>query len=521
MRLKLSRRLTVPISQLVLVAIIYWPTLQLEFFSDSWVYLWRIQTDIWALLTKPTGYHYQPAACAWVAMLHGFFGQNPTAFQAVLMAQLALFSYLTYELGRRLLSNETAAFLGSLLVISSAAFYETMYWPLAGNMHLMAAQLYLLALILAVEIARGRLMRTGPWLLGLTVLTAVFAHPAMITSVPICALTLFLARSRVVVERTSRNGHCRKKALVALAAVMLPFMLSRFAFAATFDYGPKPALERMNAYALVSRGLIAVFSLRGSDDVVHRAMMLGTETPPLTSRFWYFVAGWLAAASVAGLSALRMRTPGPRLLVVALALHITVLAIAGGMSSRQSHLPAAFAGLLSAWALVAVAQRLKRSVTSTAAAWSCSQLPVVGIMVLVAAANADHRHAAEVHVDAATLTRTLVNKISDVASTNREVINLTLINMPAYTVGHGFGAATFANGIGELVRLTSQRVADLRLYQTSLPHAPIHFANGSTLVAVESLKTELTEPSRVAILFEAPSRLRVVTARDLERLAVQ
>jgi hypothetical protein len=136
------------LSQLALVAAIYWPTLQLAFVSDSWVYLARLKAGVWGTLTTPTGYHYQPVACAWIALIRTCFGENPAAFQAVLMLQLVSFAFLTYQLGRRLLPDEKIAFLGSLLVIGSAAFYEASYWPLGGNMHLLSAQLYVLTIIL-------------------------------------------------------------------------------------------------------------------------------------------------------------------------------------------------------------------------------------------------------------------------------------------------------------------------------------------------------------------------------------
>ena len=110
--------------QIALVGVIYRHTLQLAFLSDAWVYLGNLRRGVWTTVTTPIGYHYQPVACAWVALIRGVFGERPAVFQAVNLAQVAALGYLTYALGRRLLNDNVAAFLASLLLIGNAAFYE-------------------------------------------------------------------------------------------------------------------------------------------------------------------------------------------------------------------------------------------------------------------------------------------------------------------------------------------------------------------------------------------------------------
>jgi hypothetical protein len=515
--------LLVLLSQAALVAVLYWPTLQLAFVSDSWVYLARLRTSVWETLTTPTGYHYQPVACAWIALIRACFGENAAAFQGVLLLQLVSFSYLAYQLGRRLLPDPGVAFLGSLLVIGNAAFFETMYWPLAGNMHLLAAQLYVLALILTIDIARGRFPVTGPWLLGLTVLAAIFTHPAMITAVPVCAVTMFLAADTTGQTESRKSSLARKlHALAVLAAVTLPpFFLSRFLFAAEFDLGPKPAITRVQAYWLVSRGVVSVFSLRGAHDVLNWMMTLGTNAVFYTRPFWFWVAAWVVVVPlVAGVCFWRTRTPGVRVLISFMAIHVTIAAIAGGMSSRQSHLPAVSAGLLTAWAFRSVAERLAMLTTVPSMAPICRQLPAVGILILITWGGADHRTAAEVHLRAANLSRALVEHIRVLAPEGKPV-HLTLVNMPAGTYGGGLHAATFANGLHELTRLTSSSVATLDLLRVAIPSAPPDFANGSVLVTpAAALKPRLLEPARVALIFESTSGIRVLTPDVLDRLVL-
>ncbi len=510
------------LSQMALVATIYWPTLQLGFVSDSWVYLARLRTSTWATLTTPTGYHYQPVACAWIALIRACFGESAAAFQAVLMLQLAFFGYLTYQLGRRLLPDRGIAFLGSLLVVGSAAFYEASYWPLGGNMHLLSAQLYIVAVILAIDVVRGRFVKTGPWLLGLTTLAAIFTHPVMVTAIPVCALILLLAGGDPDRDTRQSGGRPRKgTALLVLAAVAIPFALSRLVFAEDFSGAPKPGLGRMQAYWLISRGLVAAFSLRGTDDVIQGLMTLDLNVRFLSSGYWYLVAGWLLVAILAAVLCLwRARPRGIRILVAVLTIHAGLAAVAGGMSSRQSTIPAACAGLLTAWALRILAERLSSIAPLAPVVSVYRYLPAIGVFLLIAAAWPDHRAAAAVHTRAADLSRDLVNEIRTLAPPDRGPVNLTLVNMPGYTVDRGIIAATFVNGLVELTRLTSPAVASLQLWQLPISGAPTNFANGTTPITSEALRSFLIEQSRIALFFQMPSDIRVLTPDVLDVLTL-
>ena len=297
-------------------------------------------------------------------------------------------------------------------------------------MQFLAAELYVLAVIVAHDIAYGRFGRGGPWLLGLTVLAAIFTHPAMVTALPVCALTMFLIGE----NKGSIDTRATKvKALLALVAVAGLFGLSRLAFAAEFDTGPKPGIDPMQAYWLVSRGLVAVFSLRGSHDVVHRLITLGTNAGFASVQLWVYVGAWLAAAAFATVMCLwRARAPGVRVLIAFLGTHVVILAIAGGMSSRESHVPAVPAALLTAWALRSVAERLATMAATAPSAMVCRQIPAVAILLLIVSAQADHLTAAAVHVRAGSLSRELIEQIRVLAPRGGRSVNLTLVNMPGY-----------------------------------------------------------------------------------------
>lgn len=519
-----SHPATVLLSQLALVAVIYWHTLRLEFVSDAWVYLARLRTGVWSVVATPTGYHYQPVACAWIALIRAVFGESALAFQAVNMAQLALLGYLTYQLGRRLLGNAGAAFWASLLVIGSAAFYEASYWPLAGNLHLLAGQFYVLAVILAHDAGQGRFGASGPWLVGLAVLAATFSHPAMVTAIPVCAWTIFVAGDGSDHGEKRADARTRSiKALLPLAAVGVLFALSRYVFGASIDSGPRPSLDLMRAYGLVLHGLVAAFSLRGSHDVLHHLLTLGSDAQVPGFWIWAFVGGWLAVlALAAGIGLSRSRSPGLRVLLPLLGAHVIIVAIAGGMSSRQGHVPAVASALLTSWALHDVAERLAVLVARAPAALLCRQIPAVVVLLLILGAQPDHVASAAVHARAGSLSRALVELIRACTPPARGAVNVTLVNMPGSLVDRGMGAATFANGLDELARLSSPRVATLQVRRMSIRNAPADFATGSMPIDPHELRSHLLDPSRVVLLFETqPFGLTRLTREGLDRLPVE
>lgn len=514
----LTPALLVILAQAALAYVIYRPTTQLYFESDSWVYLAMLRDGVWSTITTAIGYHYQPVTVAWVALIRACFGESAFAFQVINVAQIALLAHLTYELGRRLLPDAGVVFLGSLLVISNNAFYETAYWPLAGNMHMLAADLYVLAVIVACDVAAGRYGRFGPWLLGGTILAAIFSHPAMITALPVCAIALFIVGDAPG-ESIEAARQRKLKALVPLVIVAVMFELSRLMFADAVASGPRPSLDPIRAYYLASRGIVAVFSLRGSHDVVSGLMTFGTYGNFEDTRLWVYVFGWIIAAAAAGAVCLwRARTPGLRLLVLFLAIHLVIAAIGGGTSSRQSHLPAVPAALLTAWALHVAAKRLAKAIATPYGAMVASQLPAAGILVLIVYSQRDHATSAEVHLRAANLTRALFAQMTAAAPPGGGPVNLTLVNMPAYTIERNIGAATFANGLTEMAHMASPAVASVQMARIDIPSAPADFANGSLPTELNALRPLLLEAGRVVLLFERPSDLSVLTPARLDSL---
>jgi hypothetical protein len=505
--------------QAALVAVIYRPTSRLQFTSDAWVFLDRLRHGLGPAVATPVGYHWQPVAYAWVALLRGILGERPALFQAVNLAQLILLGHLAYQLGRRLLADSGAALMGSLLVVGSASFYEATYWPLAGNMHLLGADLYVLAVIVAHDVARGRFGRGGPWLLGVTALASVFSHPAMITVVPVCALTLFLVgRERLELERT-RPAWGWTKALLPLLAVAALFAVARLALNAYVSDGPSPGIDAERLHLLV-RGLIGLFSLQGSSVVLDEMIAFGAPPAPDSPSMSFLVGRWLVAVSLAGAALFwRTRTSGVRLLIGFLAIHLGALTLAAGVTPRQCTIPAVPAALLTAWALRVAADRLAGRAPTAAASTVHGEAIVV--LLLVVGAQADHQTAARLNLRAGDAVRSLVERIRAVAPPGGEQVDLMLVNMPGVMTDRGVHAWAFANGLKELAWATSTAVGTVELRQMPGWGPPDDVPRAVRSLSADALRLHLADPYRVPLVLDRePFGVRRVTAGDLGRFAV-
>jgi hypothetical protein len=520
----LSSALAVLLFQSALVVVIYWPTRRLGFVSDAWVHLERVRQGLWAAVATPVGYHWQPVGCAWIALIRGLFGERPAIFQAIILLQLTLVGHLTYQLGRRILPDAGTAFLASLLFLGSAAFYEVTYWALEGNMHLLAAQFYVLAVLVAYDMARGRLARSGPWLLGLTALGAVFTYLATVTVLPVCALTLFfVGRGGPGGESSGRPWRFWLKALIPLAAVGVLFAVARVAFAPYFAMAPQPGLEPERVYWLVRRGLLGLFSLRGSYGQVDRVLTLGTQTEYGTVYMWICVGIWLVLASaIAAWCLWRARTPGLRVLVAFLGMHLLILALASPITPRGSLVPAVPAALLTAWALRAGADRLAARVTTAPGLALCRDLPAASILLLVVGAQADHASAARVHTRVTEGARALVERIKAVAPPDRGPVDLTLINMPDLQFEGGIAAFAFLNGLPELAHFASPAVGTVDIRQMPSVGEPEYVLQPIPVLTPAELRAHVADPHRVVLLFEkGPFAARMLTREDIDRLGIR
>jgi hypothetical protein len=508
------------LAESLLVAAIYWPTRRLAFASDAWVYLGALHQGLWTAIGVPIGYHWQPVACLWIAAIRALFGEHPAAFQSVNLVQLVLLGHLTFQLGQRLLADTLAAFLASLLVLGSAAFYEATYWPLAGNMHLLGALLYVLALILAYDWARGGFPRGGGWRLGLTLVAAFLSHPAMVTSIVACALML-LAVGRPTDQRMPEASLARRlKPLLPVAVAAAVFVMFRLRPNPLGFRAPRPGLEPWRLFALVDRGVLAVWTGRASLDLPERILSLGTPVRTPQPEIWFYVGLWITALVLGTAIVLwRVRSRGVRLLVAFMGIHLAALTVAGGISARQNPVPSVFAALITAWALCAGARGVVTAARIPAGMLLSRAVPAVCVALLIAAARADHRTAAGVHLRVAEAIRALIVQLKSMPRPARET-DLTVVNLPGAMSQNGITAFALANGNGELTRIVTGGVHYLEWARIPIPSAPPIGIGGVPLMSRTTLREQLSDPRRVVLLFEDdPLRVRRLSPPDMDTLS--
>jgi hypothetical protein len=183
------------------------------------------------------------------------------------------------------------------------------------------------------------------------------------------------------------------------------------------------------------------------------------------------------------------------------------------MAARQAHVLAVPAALITIWALWSASMRLSRYFTDAATRQVCSQLPAVGVLLLVGWTIPDHLTAAKITVEASTLSRTLTAQLTELAPRN-----LVLVNLPALIVERGLGSFAFSNGLNELSVFASPALTSLRLLNVPLPGAPPRGVSGSEPGSADALGALVGDPSQVVILFQAPGTLTQLTPEMLDAL---
>ena len=105
--------------------------------------------------------------------------------------------------------------------------------------------------------------------------------------------------------------------------VVLAVAISRHVFRDTLALAPQPAVDAMRLYVLVSRGIIAPFTLLGSHESVHRILSLGTEAQLDSTLVRVLVPAWLfVSLAVRAVGFLRARRVEARVLIAALGIHL-------------------------------------------------------------------------------------------------------------------------------------------------------------------------------------------------------
>jgi hypothetical protein len=501
------------LAQAVLVAVIYPSPSRFRFVGDAWGYLLLLRDDgLLKTVAKPIGYHWQPVAILFVGAIRRVVGDSAPAFQAVNLAQLVSLGFLTFLLARRVSGDPSVGFVAGLLYVGGASHYEVTYWALAGNMHLLSAQFFLASLLLAWEVGAGRLRRSGPWLLGACAVAALLSHPAMVTVVPLSAATLVLL-SREQGEPWWRGG--RRLALVLLVGVGLVGVAGRLhAHIASKGNLPPTAVspEGLLQTAYMSA---AMAQLRGSSEagylLMARGLGVGSDAQRLLTGEVLWLGGPLLALAVGWRAS---RRAGFKVLALFFVVHLYALGLGGALAPRQTIVALVPFVVLEAWGLHALAALAARGL-GEAAAGTVRLLPMAAALVLVVAAEQDHRRAERLCLQAGDTMAALHAGVASAAPREAPPRLIVIVNPPLVLVEAGQGAQVFRNGAGQILRLVSNPASILDFRTLPLPDA-LPYAAGEPLAA-EELRSLAGDASKVVFVCGHPPRLlRRVDAANVE-----
>ncbi|MET0553426.1 MAG: hypothetical protein ABW221_10350 [Vicinamibacteria bacterium] len=507
------------LAQAALVRVSYPRPGQFGFVADAWGYLQLLREDgLLVTLSRPIGYHWQPVAILFVDLMRRVFGESAARFEAVNQLQLVSLGFLTYLLGKRVSGDAGVGLVASLLYLGSPIYYEATYWALAGNMHLLAAQFYLVTLLLAWEVGAGRLRRSGPWLVGACALLAVLTHPAMVTVIPVAGLALVLV-SRAQGETFVRGD--RRLALALLVVVGLVVVAIRVAIRLHLGPGQTPPTSfNRDGFFLIALMSAAMAQARGTLDAVFPlvAYGLGPHWPfgeRLTVGLWVWSVGPLVALAWAWRVA---RTAGLPVVAVFFVVHLYALGLGGALSSRQTIVMQVPVALLVAWALHALADRLARWIDAPAATVVLRQLPVVAALVLLLRASKDHQLAARLTLQAGATMTALRDGVAAAAPVEGPPRKLVLVNPASVLVEGGIGTQLFRNGAHSVVRLHSHPQSTLEFWHVAeLPALPYPVEAG--VLTPAALRAMVADPSYVVFVSGPPPRvLERVDAAGVEVL---
>jgi hypothetical protein len=477
------------LAQAAVVAVLYPSPARSGFVADPWVYLEELRGGLGPMLLHPIGYHWQPVTYAFLALVRAIWGESAPAFQWLNLAQLVSVGFLTYALGRRLTGDAGIGFVAGLLYVGSAAFYEASYWPLSGNSHFLAAQLYLVTLVVAWDAGCGRWPRCGPWLLGGCALAAVLTHPAMATVVPVAAIAYWLVSAEHAPRARARWIALGSLAVVAAVAVGQREIAKALSSAAV----PPPGFDR-ERFDLIAKAIAEMAVMRGSTAV--GSWLVGPH-----------VGLWIVAPLVLlALGCVLARGPGFRVLAAFYAIHVFVVGVAAGMPSRQTSLAQVPVALLVAWGLAALASRVARLAGSAEAGVVSRQLPVVAALLLVIGAVPDHRVAARLTHQAGDTTRALWREVAQALPPGDPPRVVVLVNAPLLLFEQGIGTPVMRDGAGQIPRFASPAVAGVELRQVPIPSRLPHIVDAVPMTPDE-LRARVVDPGAVVLVFEPPPRL--------------
>ncbi len=493
----------------LLAAAIHAGSRRLGFIGDSWTIFLHAAAGWWEALGTPLGYHYIPLASGWTRLLYLFLGDRETLYAIANIVELAVVGWLTFLLGRRLLGQSLPGLLAGSLLVGSAAFPDITYWPLVGTFHCLAVAFAIGAMFAASSLAEENPPRGVSWGFAAALAGACFTYEGTITLLPVAVVwclvrTAERARVRSLFRLDTAKGLLRRFApsLPVVAALILAKI--HFAQATASAIAPGLDFERLHSLA---HGLIGIFSLRSSAEVLETLLYLGTTPMSLgRTRILLFLA---VALGVGVWTFLRARR-GAALLVLWLSIHLAVAVIALPLSPRHRFLPSVPGLLLLSFGFCRagelLARRLARRPGEVSYALAPSPasvaiaVPLVLASVLAMSAQGELHRAQELYRRSYDALRLSVEQARGLLLSRNTPTVVTLVNAPAYLVEGGVTAPAVDNAINGIVRFRLDGVR-VELVHTLADVPGWIAADGSRWIDQGELLRRSADPFRAVVVY--------------------
>lgn len=515
----LARNPAVVAGLLILWVAVFWGrSLGVGILSDGYFILAHASRGWPDALAWDGSYHYYPVTNAYFALLYRFFGLRAVGYQLVALLQLAAAGWLLYRMGRRLLGQGGWAVLGSLLLLGNSAFYEVPAWPVNGNLHTLAALLYLAGnLVLLRPVEPDRLTARG-LVFGTVVLLAFLVYEPTITLVITGPALVILSRAGEDGEGLGRSL-ARRSSLRYLARLFWPAALAgvvavgiKLWFLSRGAPVVNPVSDPWFGAFLVVRAVLALFTFTARNPLLYDLFSLGIDNQMGSPLMKGLVAGWVAALGLLAVVALwRLRRPAYRFLLLWLVVHLLLVSLVTGLAFRHLLLPALPAALLTAAAAMEVRRGLSRRISASRVgavgkrglARMVDALLGVGLLALLGLSWGHAGRAIDVHLRATAADRSIREAVRAGIAAHPDARRLLLVNMSSSLSGWGLGAFVFENGLLEQIGFQFPgRFEVVELGFTPRLGGVGKMANGSRLVPVRELRRKVVNPNWVVVIFD-------------------
>lgn len=506
--------------QAIFTITLYAHTLRLGIMSEAWDRLEQAQRGLWIGLTTTFGWHYIPVASIVNVMAYSILGTSAFGYQAITIFLHIVVGHLVYRLGLVLLRDVPASLAASLLFLGSAAFNEITFWPIIGHSYVLAAAFFLLGLRTVIKMAGADSGPGARWELAGWYLASVLCYTGMVTLLPLAAIVLLLCRFRGLDGMPIRPWRKPREWLAVVVALLpcmvvmiIPFIARVCFFNIEMSAATYFRFDWLRVYFL-DRGLLSVFSLRGSGSVLHGLVTLGSYVrsgPWLKALIW----GWFALAVVLLVHSFRRsRSLAYPLLLFWLFLQLCLTATSLPVASRHIYLAAVPSALLTASALREVGLRLAARLRATATRRSVSLAPLaLGSMLLLYGAWGDLREALDAGLQASDITRRAAADIRGWLKNRQGPVRVTLVDLPFSISSGAMSAYAFAYGTANMVRVVSG-LRDVEVDFGSLKSATNAAAWGSRRLSDSELDAFALDQERIVLIYDSRTRsLRQPAAR--------